>query len=247
MESATIKCPTCGGEFPAGARFCPHCGYVVPPTLTHVEEPAPAPQILVVQQRASAPGWVPWVAGLGLAIVVGTGIALASLGYFSPPSVNPSIAVVPTPDSGNPPVASAPDINITMENPPAGEAPATAQQPDINITVPPAPPATTPPPATNPPAEQGKLAVLSVSAAPKQQGSSSWRYGYEFKLQNLTATDAVVKVRVRFLDAAGNELDNDLVTDITIPHQAEKSFAGAKDIPAAVAAQIRSVRADFEF
>ena len=51
MEKATIKCPTCGSEFPAGARFCPKCGYVVPLTIPGPEEAPPPPQVVYVSSR----------------------------------------------------------------------------------------------------------------------------------------------------------------------------------------------------
>src|SRR5687768_4120002 len=87
MESATMKCPTCGSEFPAGARFCPKCGYVVPttaatpdPAVVVVEQPTTRTDVVYVDNPPAPTNWTPWIVGIVIALLAGTGYALWSGG-----------------------------------------------------------------------------------------------------------------------------------------------------------------------
>jgi hypothetical protein len=239
MESAMILCPTCGAEFPAGARFCPKCGYVVPPTAT-----TPEPSVLIVEQPAAAPpsvvyvdkpaeptNWTPWIAGIVIALLAATGIALWNMGYLSGGESTTTVIETPaTPDQAPPPT-------ININTPP--------DAPDINITTPPdAPDIIVTPPAEKP--EPGPAPeIVSVSGKVLDDTGSEWEYGYELKLRNTSPVDKTVSLKVSFLDGSGFVVDDALTEKYVIPANSEKSFAGADMVPASKAGTIETVKAEF--
>ena len=248
METAIIKCPTCGADFPAGARFCSKCGYTVPPTTTHpavdvIVAPAAPPTIMYVEQPVvTATNWTPWIAGIVVVLLAAGGGVLWNMGYLGGTAATPVVV------TGDKALAAAPapatPQSITINTPPA---PAAATPPPvINITNP--PPADAPavtPPAANPPLSSTKPEIVSVSARPLDTSGAQWKEGYELKLRNQSGTEIRVNVKVQFLDANGYVVDDDLMNDLVVPAYSEKSFAGADMIDAAVAPTVKSVKALF--
>src|ERR1051325_5706002 len=92
IENATVKGPTCGSMFPAGAHFCPTCGYQVPPTVpSAVEISAPPPaNVVYVEQSAAPPNWAPWIVGIVVVLLVAGGIGLWNMGYLGGAANAPS-------------------------------------------------------------------------------------------------------------------------------------------------------------
>lgn len=239
MENATINCPTCSSVFPAGASFCPKCGYVVPATLPQTAEFVPPAQVVYIEQPPAAPNWTPWITGIVLALLGAGGIALWNMGYLGGSAALSGEASSRIIEANPTPAAQQPDINITL--PPANNAaapPPLVQ--DINITL---PPGATPPPV--PPASGQPAEIVSVRAEALETGQAEWKYGYTLKLRNTSASDKPVQLKISFVDGQGYVVDDVLTGELVIPANSEKSFAGADMIRADIAATIKSVKAEF--
>jgi hypothetical protein len=237
METAPINCPTCGAPFPAGANFCSKCGYTVPETITHPG--GPPPTVLMVPTQTPATNWAPWIAGIVVVLLAVGGGVLWNMGYLGGAASTPAVAP-PTGTAPAEPPPTAPQ-NITINTPPA----APPEAPPQNITINTPPPATPPaaPPAAEQPVADSKLEIVSVSAKVLETGEREWKEGYELKLRNLSNADMHVNIKIQFLDAKGFVVDDDLLDDLLVPANSEKSFADADVINADVAATIKSVKA----
>lgn len=242
MENATINCPTCGSIFPAGASFCPKCGYVVPVTRPQAAEFVPPAQVVYVEQAPATPSWIPWITGIVLTLLVAGGIALWNMGYLGGSAALSSETSSRIVEASPAPAAQQPDINITL--PPANNVAAPPPAQDISITLPPgATPPATPPPV--PPASGQAAEIVSVRAEALETGQAEWKYGYTLKLRNTSASDKPVQLKISFVDGQGYIVDDVLTGELVIPANSEKSFAGADMIRADLAATIKSVKAEF--
>jgi hypothetical protein len=234
MEEAKLTCPTCGSLFPAGARFCPKCGYVVPSTApTGYAEPAPA-SVVYLPAESSSP-WAPWIAALSLALLVGGGLALWSAGYFTR---EPSTTIVAANEPQTPPQvitqAPAPDVHITTPAP---------DPPKVIVTTPAQPPLVVRPPAEETPVKLPE--IVSVVGRALETGPSNWRYGYTVKLRNTADVAKTVDMTISFLDTSGFVIDDVIVQDVVVPANSSKLYDGDAIIRAAVAGTIKTVKAEF--
>jgi type IV secretory pathway VirB10-like protein len=244
MEGAKMKCPTCGAEFPAGAKFCPQCGYVVPSTMP-TSEVTPTTNVVYVQPTETTDtNWAAWTAVGLIALLIAGGVTLWNLGYLG----NEPSAANPTVIENNTPAPSPPaQINITT--------PAPKPAPPVVITPPANPPATPPPiivnPPANPPAAPPVAVTLPsiVSVSGKVLDSTQpgeWRYGYTLRLRNDAARAQHVDVRLHFLDANGDEVGDSVVKTIDIPANTVQTYNGDTYIDAGVAPRITTVKAEFQ-
>jgi hypothetical protein len=241
MEDAKAKCPTCGSAFPAGATYCPECGYVVPvsapaaaPPVPKAAAPSPQSNVVYVQPPAPAPApapreanWGPWVAIAALVILVGGGVLLWNGGYLGGGNA-------PTPAASNVTIENSPQMST--ETPPA-TMPPQAQQPAATP-----PPAT--PPAAVPPSNTPVIDIVSVTGHALDTSPTAWKYGYTVRLRNNTAAAVKVNLRVQFLDDKGFPLDDALMNDLAVPANTELSFDGDTSLSTSLAQRIKTLRAE---
>lgn len=237
MEEARAKCPNCGSAFPAGASFCPACGYVVPITAPVasppverivVPPPPPPPSVVYVQPQVEAPreaNWGPWVAIAAVILLLGGGFVLWSGGYL-----------------GNSSAASTPPTTVTIDNSPrmSSETPPQSQQPGA----PPAAAPATPPPAAVPPANTPAIDIVSVKGQALETSDVEWKYGYTMVLRNNTNSAVTASFRIQFLDEQGFPVDDTLIKDLVVPANAKLPYDGFSMIKAPLAQRIRTLRAE---
>jgi len=242
MEEARAKCPTCGSEFPAMATFCPECGYVVPfsspvasPPAEKPETPHPQSNVVYVQPSpvaARESNWGPWVVVAVIVVLVGGGLVLWNNGYL-----------------GTSPGSAQPATNVNIDNSPqmSSEQPPLVTEPAALPLPAPSPPPATPPPAT-PPAAPGNqspsLDIISVKGQPLETGDVEWKYGYTLRVRNNTSAAVTATFRIQFLDEQNYPVDDDLLSDITIPANDEVEFSGVDRIKSELAVRIHSLLAD---
>jgi len=234
MEDAKAKCPTCGSTFPAGATFCPECGYVVPvtspaayPPEPIASPPAPQPSVVYVQPPAAAPresNWGGWIVAAVFLLLAGGGFVLWSGGYFG---------------GGGPP--AAPASNVSIDNSPQMSTETPPSRPEAAPAV-----ALTPPslPPAAPPSNTPVVDIISVTGHALETSLADWKYGYTVRLRNNTAAALKVNIRVQFLDDKGFPIDDALMNDLAIPANTELSFDGDKSLSTSLAERIKTLRAE---